>query len=225
MPFDFIFMLTRNDRTVTDAALHLETALAAGVTHIGVKDTGLPEADLAALIRVIRQAGATAYLEVVSPGLEAEVKSARAALRVGVDVLLGGTHAAQVAALLRGHGLRYYPFAGRVSGHPSVLHGPAEHIRHSARTLCAVEGVDGIDLLAYRNDGDAAALMRSVCESVNKPVIMAGSIDRPDRIAAARAAGAAGFTIGTAALDGAFPAPGRDLPTQLAAIQAAARGA
>ena len=30
-PFDFIFMLTRNDRTVADAAVHAETALRAGI--------------------------------------------------------------------------------------------------------------------------------------------------------------------------------------------------
>ncbi|TIM59586.1 MAG: 4-hydroxythreonine-4-phosphate dehydrogenase, partial [Mesorhizobium sp.] len=40
--FDFIFMLTRNDRTVTDAAVHAETALGAGIRHIGFKDIGLP---------------------------------------------------------------------------------------------------------------------------------------------------------------------------------------
>ena len=35
MGLRFIFMLTRNDRTVKDAAEHLATALSLGVRHIG----------------------------------------------------------------------------------------------------------------------------------------------------------------------------------------------
>ena len=42
MGLRFIFMLTRNDRTVADASQHLQTALSLGVRHIGFKDIGLP---------------------------------------------------------------------------------------------------------------------------------------------------------------------------------------
>ena len=90
--FDFIFMLTRNDRTVEDAATHLETALRAGVGHIGFKDIGLPFDDLARLARRIKDAGARAYIEVVSVDRESELRSVRAAVDLGVDFLLGGTH-------------------------------------------------------------------------------------------------------------------------------------
>jgi hypothetical protein len=51
-------------------------------------------------------------------------------------------------------------------------------------------------------------------------VIIAGSIDRPAQIEAIRMGGAAGFTIGTAALDGRFPADGGTLENQLRAITA-----
>ena len=54
---------------------------------------------------------------------------------------------------------------------------------------------------------DAARLVREVCAAAGKPVIVAGSVDSHERVAACRAAGAAGFTVGTAALDG--PVPGR----------------
>ena len=63
---DFIFMLTRDDRTVPDAMTHLETALALGVRHIGFKDVGVPVAQLKALNAAIKAKGATSYLEVVS---------------------------------------------------------------------------------------------------------------------------------------------------------------
>jgi len=74
----------------------------------------------------------------------------------------------------------------------------------SARQLTAIEGVSGLDLLAYRFDGDVEALITRVCEDIGKPVVVAGSIDSPQRMAAVVRSGAAGFTIGTAAFNGAF---------------------
>jgi hypothetical protein len=220
-PPDFIFMLTRNDRTVEDAAVHAETARRAGLKHVGFKDVGLPFHDLRALHAAIRASGARTYLEVVSLDRESEIASVRAAIEIGVDCLLGGTHPDDVLPLLAGAGVRYYPFPGRVSGHPSVLEGEEAEIVASARDLAARPGVDGLDLLAWRSSLDADALIRAVCAAVGKPVIVAGSIAGPDQIEVVRSSAAAGFTIGTAALEGRFPAPGRDLPSQLAAITAA----
>jgi hypothetical protein len=220
--FDFVFMLTRDDRTVPDATAHVATALAAGVRHIGFKDVGLPFAELAELHALIRSSGATTYLEVVSLDRASEIASAEAALALGVDHLLGGTRVADVAPRLAGSGVRYFPFAGRISGHPSVLEGSTGEIVADATRAAADEGVHGLDLLAWRSRTDAPRLVRAVCAAAGKPVIVAGSIDRPERVAEARAAGAAAFTVGTAALCGRFPAPGRDLASQLAAILRAA---
>ncbi|MCC6940825.1 MAG: hypothetical protein IT551_04340 [Novosphingobium sp.] len=222
--FDFIFMLTRNDRTVEDAATHLETALRAGVGHIGFKDIGLPFDDLARLARRIKDAGARAYIEVVSVDRESELRSVRAAVDLGVDFLLGGTHVEDVLPVIAGTGMAYYPFPGRITGHPSILEGDTDSIVASAVALCRHPGVSGLDLLAYRAQGDVPALIRSVCAAARKPVIVAGSIDCADQIAAARAGGAAAFTIGTSALDGRFPAPGTNLEAQLAAIMQASAG-
>ena len=62
-------------------------------------------------------------------------------------------------------------------------------------------------------------LIGRVCRAVApKPVVVAGSIDRTVRIAAIKKAGAAGFTVGTAALDGAFPARSTRLVDQLTFI-------
>jgi hypothetical protein len=74
----------------------------------------------------------------------------------------------------------------------------------SARQLTAINGVSGLDLLAYRFDGDVEALLTRVCAAVEKPVVVAGSIDSPERIAAVVRSSAAGFTIGAAAFNGAF---------------------
>ena len=63
-PCRFVLMLTRQDRTVSNARAVLEEALAAGVRHIGFKDVGLPPPELIGLVEAIRNAGGTVYLEV-----------------------------------------------------------------------------------------------------------------------------------------------------------------
>ena len=85
MGLRFIFMLTRNDRTVADAATHLETALSLGVRHIGFKDVGLPVAELKALNAAIKAKGATSYLEVrgASALLSVSRTNHRASERIG----------------------------------------------------------------------------------------------------------------------------------------------
>ncbi|RYE31918.1 MAG: cupin [Hyphomicrobiales bacterium] len=218
MGLRFIFMLTRNDRTVEDAAQQLQTALALGVRHIGFKDIGLPIPELKALNVAIKAGGATSYLEVVSLDRDSEIASAKAALEIGVDVLLGGTRADDVLPVIAGKPVQYCPFPGSIVGHPSVLEGSIEEIVASAKALAARDGVHGLDLLAYRSKGDVPALMKAVCAAVPKPVYIAGSIDTPERIALVKEAGAAGFTVGTAALDGKYPAGSDSVPDQLSAI-------
>jgi hypothetical protein len=215
---DFIFMLTRNDRTVPDAAVHAETALRAGIRHIGFKDVGLSFDVLDGLARRIRAGGASTYLEVVSLDRGSEIHSVKAAIDLGVDYLLGGTHAEDVLPLLEGTPIRYYPFPGHIVGHPSILEGSQAEIVESAVTLASHQGVAGLDLLAYRSAGDVPSLIEAVCRAVAKPVIVAGSIDRPEQISAIRHNGAAGFTVGTSALDGRFPADRPTLASQLYAI-------
>jgi hypothetical protein len=218
--FDFIFMLTRHDRTVADAAIHAETALRAGIRHIGFKDVGLPFDALSGLAHQISKGGASTYLEVVSLDRESEIRSVKAAIGLGVDYLLGGTHAEDVLPLLDGTGIRYYPFPGRIVGHPSILEGSEAEIVDSAVALASHPGVSGLDLLAYRSAGDVPSLIEAVCRAVSKPIIVAGSVDRPDQIETIRRGGAAAFTVGTSALDGRFPAQSPMLSHQLDAIMA-----
>lgn len=220
MSFDFIFMLTSNDRTIADARARLDDVLAGGARHIGFKDVGLPIAELKALAEEIRAAGGRSYLEVVSLDAESELASARAAVQLDVDCLLGGTRATDVVPVIKDHPVRYLPFAGRVAGYPSVLEGSIDEIAASAKALTDLEGVHGLDLLAYRHRGDVPALMRAVCAATVKPVVMAGSIDREERVIAAAEAGASGFTVGTAALSGEFPAEGEGLTAQVQSILA-----
>jgi DNA-binding NarL/FixJ family response regulator len=219
MSYHFIFMLTRNDRTVADAKQHLITALAQGVQHIGFKDIGLPIEDLKELHQLIKQGGATSYIEVVSLDLESEIASAKAAVDIGVDYLLGGTQVEHVLPLLSSTAIKYYPFAGVIEGHPSILSGSIQEVVVSAKHLASYPGVHGLDLLAYRSREDVPKLIAAVTSAVDKPVIVAGSIDSFNRIKTAFETGADGFTIGTAALDGVFAAKSKQLSCQLDAIQ------
>ena len=214
----FIFMLTRNDRTVADARDHVQTAIAAGVRHIGFKDVGLERGQLRKLSQAIQSGGARSYLEIVSLDEQSELDSVRVAVDIGVNTLLGGTRVSLVAPLLADTAIEYFPFAGRVSGHPSVLEGTPEEIADNAATIAERSDVDGLNLLAYRSTGDVPALMRAVCMATSKPVIIAGSIDSTERIAAVKAAGATGFTIGKAAMDGEYTGQAGDLSTELVAI-------
>jgi len=213
----FVFMLTRHDRTVPNARAILKEALAAGVRHIGFKDVGLASKELMALVEEIRKANGTAYLEVVSLDEASEAASASLAVELGVDHLLGGTRPEVVLPILAGTSTAYWPFPGRVVGHPSRLEGSIEEIVMSAQSLASLSGVFGLDLLAYRYAGDAERLIVDVVGSVSKPVLVAGSIDRPDRIACVVDAGAAAFTVGTAVLDHAF-ASDSPLSTQIEMI-------
>src|SRR5579862_8996504 len=221
---NFIFMLTRGDVTVADARERLPEALEAGVRHIGFKDIGLPRAEQRALAAEIRAAGAVLYLEMVSLDAEAEAAGARTAVELGADVLMGGVRPSVVEPIIAGAPIRYFPFPGEISGHPSRLVGDAAAIARSAATLCAREGVDGVDLLAYRSNAHAPTLIRAVRAAAGgKPVVVAGSIDCDACIIDVARAGADAFTIGTAALDAAFPAP-KTLAAQLAHIGAVVRG-
>ncbi len=219
MGLRFIFMLTRNDKTVEDAEQHLKTALAAGVHHIGFKDVGLSFDRLKRLNDSIKAGGATSYLEVVSLDKDSEIASAKAAVDIGVDILLGGTNVDAVLPILNDTDIQYYPFPGRIEGHPSNLVGSIDEIVESAVELTLHDRVHGLDLLAYRSSENVTGLMAAVCAAANKPVIMAGSIGSRERIEIVRRSGAAGFTIGTAALEGNYPADSPELEMQLRSIQ------
>jgi len=63
-------------------------------------------------------------------------------------------------------------------------------------------------------------LIREVITAVApKPVVIAGSIDRAERISALVQGGAAGFTIGTAAFEGAFEPKKSRLADQIGTIR------
>jgi hypothetical protein len=220
---EFIFMLTRDDVTLEDARKVYASVAGTGLRHVGCKDVGLPRDELAALMEDIRSHGHESYLEVVSETEEATLESARVAAEIRPDHLIGGTLIAPVQEILAGTGVRFWPYVGQIVGHPCLLRGSIDEIVADTERAAAL-GVDGINLLAYRYDGDVEALVRAVVGATSLPVICAGSVDSTDRIRTLDGCGAWGFTIGTAALDGAL-VEGAPLSGQLqAALDAAGAG-
>ncbi len=213
---EFIFMLTRDDCTIANAREVYASVAGIGVTHVGCKDIGLPRAELGTLLDDIRSHGHTSYLEVVSETEEATLQSARVAAEVRPDCLIGGTLIEPVQTIIAGTGIRFFPYVGRVIGHPCLLRGEIEEIVDDARRAEEL-GVDGINLLAYRYDRDVEALVEAVVTAVSVPVIAAGSVDSVQRIQALTDRGVWAFTIGTAALDGEF-VQGAPLEAQLRAV-------
>ncbi len=218
-PPEFILMLTRNDSTVSNAR-----ELARGISNpklniVGFKDVGgLNKPALAELATIIRDKGKKVALEVVSPDQSAEMRSVEMACALKVDLLLGGTRANEVANVIRGSELKYFPFPGVVVDHPSRLTGTVSEITAHAQELASVDGVCGLDLLAYRHSGNVTQLMTSVVGAAGIPVVIAGSIDSSNRIAAVVSSRAWGFTVGAAAIDGLFSPARPNLNHQIEAI-------
>ena len=201
---DFIFMLTRNDRTIEDADSLVDAACELGVRHIGFKDVGVPFATMRDVTDRIRRQGGVSYLEVVSTTSDAVVRSLETARALDVDRVLGGTDL-DVAARVLGGLSRYFPFPGRPVGHPTQLEGSAELVAEDCRASRAA-GCGGVDLLAYRaTEANPLDLVRAARNALpGRTLIVAGSVNSTQRIHALAAAGADAFTIGSAVFDGAF---------------------
>ncbi len=225
---EFVFMLTHHDQTVGRPLDVLEQVSDCGLRYVGFKDVGAEVPVLTEVCAAAHGYGMQVMLEVVSTSREDELASIAAACDIGVDWLLGGTHAvdglARLAQVPAAGRPRYCPFPGTVVGHPSVLLGEVADIAASGQQLTAMEGVHGLDLLAYRHPtADVAELTRAVVQSSSGPVIAAGSVASTKQIDVLAAAGAWGFTIGGAIFEGRLPAA-PSVPGQVRAVLAAAAG-
>jgi len=200
---ELIVMLTYHDLTVTNALELFERLKDTAVTHWGFKDVGLPPEQMKPVVAAMKAAGKTTYLEVVSLSEAEGLSGAELAVELGFDVLMGTVFFPSINDYLKDKPVRYYPFPGRVHGHPSLLDGTIEEIVAHARWLEA-QGAHGMDLLTYRYTGDAPRLLREVVKAASVPIVSAGSIASYERIGEVWQAGAWGFTIGSAFFESKF---------------------
>jgi hypothetical protein len=220
---EFIFMLTHDDVTVDNALAAYEEVRGTDLRYVGFKDIGATQSQLTEITRRAHEDGREVMLEVVSTSAEDELRSIRMAPDIGVDWVLGGTHIAQALPELAGSAIRYCPFPGHVTGHPSVLTGDIAEIADSAGTLTAMPGVHGLDLLAYRHPtADPEALTTAVAAAAAGPVIAAGSVAAAEQIRLLARSGAWAFTIGSAIFEGLLPG-GPSLDGQVRSVLQVAR--
>jgi hypothetical protein len=218
---EFIFMFTRDDQTVEDCLEVFDLMMETGVKHLGFKDVGVPRETLVALNERIKASGGVSYMEVVSTTSEACLNSARSAVEIGVDRLLGGTEAEAMLQVLAGSGITYFPFAGRPEGHPTQLGGTPEQVAADCQRFEAL-GCAGVDLLAYRaTEAEPIALVRAARQALVGELIIAGSVGTPARVRELAEAGVDAFTVGSAAFDGSFSPRKGSLRSQLSDILAA----
>lgn len=214
----FIFFMTYNDNTVKNAFEVFTEVKKTDLQNIGFKDVGLPMSDLKELKARIDETGMTSFLEVVSEDRDSSIRSARSALELGVDYLIGGygEFADEIYNIVGGSGIKFYPYIGEVRGIPGRLRGEINEIVEEGKEKEEI-GVQGIDLLAYRYDKDSVKLMKEVIEELDISVIVAGSINSRERIKEVVDAGATMFTIGTAVFDKKF-VPANSLAEQVKAV-------
>jgi hypothetical protein len=129
-------------------------------------------------------------------------------------------HVEEGLRILEGSVTRYLPFAGRPSGHPTRLGGSAAEVEAQCRAFASM-GCAGVDILAYRaTEAEpldlVAACRRGFLDS--GAVVVAGSVNSAERVAAVRAAGADAFTVGTAAIEGSYAPGAGPLLAQLRAV-------
>lgn len=205
MKSKIIIMLTHNDQTVKNAIEVFDACKDLAVDFWGFKDVGLEKEKMAELIQHMKAAGKTTFLEVVTYTEEECMNGAKLAVELGFDYLMGTLFYDSVYAYLKEHEIKYLPFCGKVSGSPSVLEGFFEEIIKDANTMLE-KGVDGIDLLAFRHE-QGAELAREYCAKVDKPVVIAGSINSEARISFVNEINPWAFTMGSALFTENF-APG-----------------
>lgn len=208
MQSQIIVMLTHNDVTVDNADAIFESCADLPVKFWGFKDVGISPSDTRALVEKMKSHGKTTFLEVVTYTEDACLENAKLAVESGFDYLTGTRFFPSVAEFLKGTPVRYYPFAGDISGSPVTLKGTTEEILADCKRLEAA-GVHGLDLVAYRyTDGDPVQLAKDVVAAATTPVIIAGSISSVERLRIVNEINPFAFTMGGALFEGRFVSDG-----------------
>ena len=198
-----IVMLTHNDVTVSNAIELFEEHKDLPIEFWGFKDVGLANNDLKKLVNIMKKANKKTFLEVVRYSEAEGLESVNLAIESGFDYLLGTIYYNSIRDLIKKSEIKYFPFCGRIYGHPSVLDGSIEDIVKDAKKIESM-GVDGFDVLTYRYTGDPNALIKEIIKEIKVPIVSAGSISSFDRIKETVNAKVWAYTIGGAFFDKKF---------------------
>jgi len=203
---EFIFMETYNDMTRSDAIKVYKEIRDTKIKFIGFKDIGLPIGQLKQLHSMMKKDRRTTFLEVVSASEKETIQSTKVALELGVDYLIGGTYIDSTLPLIKNKNIKYFPYVGKIVDHPCKLRGSIEEMVQDTKKV-KEKKIPGINLLAYRYNGDIDKLIEKV-SAVGLPMIVAGSIDSYERVNKMDEMGMWAFTIGGAIFDKKFVSNG-----------------
>jgi hypothetical protein len=202
-------MFTRNDVTVSDAIDYFEEVKDLPVDYFGFKEIGLPHDKMHELNNEIHKAGFQSFLEVVEYEEEKILKPAKMAVDMGFDYLMGTIYYPSIWNIIGKNNIKYFPFCGKIYGRPSILDGSIEEIVEDASRI-EKEGAGGLDLLAYRykHKDKINDLVLALKDSVNIPIVSAGSINSLGRLQETINLGVWGFTVGGAFFEKKFKPDG-----------------
>ena len=198
-----IVMLTHHDKTVENAMQIFDMCKDSAAQYWGFKEYPLPFNEMKTLYLKMKEQGKMTFLEVVAYSEEEGLAGAQMAVECGCDVLMGTKYFDSINVFCKSHRLKYMPFVGNIMGRPSILTGEIEQMIEEARTYLK-NGVYGIDLLAYRYQGDASLLIQQFVQEVSAPVCIAGSVNSIARLDELKVVAPWAFTIGGAFFENKF---------------------
>ena len=198
-----ITMLTYNDETVKNALEVFNQCAGLPCEFWGFKDIGLPVDEMKQLVNRMKEDGKTTFLEIVSLTEHECLAGAKVAVDCKFDYLMGTVFYNAVFEFLKNKPIKFLPFCGKVSGHPSIVEGTIEEAIEDGKKMEKI-GVDGFDLLAYRYVGDPEQLAKEFIDAIKLPVVVAGSINSFVRLDRIKELNPWAFTIGSAFFDKKF---------------------
>jgi hypothetical protein len=198
-----ITMLTYNDETVKNAMEVFNQCAGLPCEFWGFKDIGLPVGQMKQLVNRMKEAGKTTFLEIVSLTEHECLAGAKVAVDCKFEYLMGTVFYNSVFEFLKHKPIKFLPFCGKVSGHPSIVEGTIEEAIEDGKKMEKI-GVDGFDLLAYRYAGDPEQLAKEFIEAIKLPVVVAGSINSFARLDKVKELDPWAFTIGSAFFEKKF---------------------
>ena len=200
---NLIVMLTHNDETVNNAHEIFEKCKNSDAKFWGFKEKSIPIEQMKNLYKYMKECGKTTFLEVVEYTEKKGLEGAKIALECGCDILMGTMFFDSINEFCKKNNLRYMPFVGNVTEHPSILEGEIDEIIKEANEYLK-KGVYGFDLLGYRYTGNAVELNERFVLEVNAPVCIAGSVNGYERLDELKNINPWSFTIGSAFFENKF---------------------
>jgi hypothetical protein len=199
-------MLTHHDVTIPNALEVFDEVKDTGLKCIGCKDIGLTLDQYKELFAGFRKYGIQSFLEVVTYSEQEHFRGIELATKIGADNLIGGMP--QYTKKTMDHlkksktRLGFYPYIGKISGHPCILGGSVDEIIKDGKEA-EKHGINGINLLLYRYTDDQKKLLAAT-KKLKVPLIVAGNVANFSQIEELKKNNIWAFTIGGAILEKKF---------------------